>query len=143
MLASSRAVPIWMLAFTVALAACAPSRAPSPPIPGVAQSRVIELRNGHWFDGARFVDRTMYSVGGIFSAAPGKGVDSVIDLQGGNVAPPFVEAHNHNIDGSSPETARAIVAKYLRDGVSYGQTPYNVLRTRDGLAGLINVPKGI
>jgi hypothetical protein len=85
----------------------------------------------------------MYSVGGIFSAAPGKGVDSVIDLQGGYVVPPFAEAHNHNIDGSSPETARAIVAKYLRDGVFYGQNPCNVLRARDGLAGLINVPKGI
>ena len=130
-------------AFIAQLAACMPTKASLPPIPGVAPGRVIEMVNGHWFDGVRFVDRTMYSVGGIFSAQPGTGVDSVIDLQGGYVVPPFAEAHNHNIDASTPADARAVVAKYMRDGVFYGQNPCNVLRGRRGLSGFINVPIGI
>ncbi len=130
-------------AFIAQLAACMPTKAPLPPIPGVAPGRVIEMVNGHWFDGVRFVDRTMYSVGGIFSAKPGMRVDSVIDLQGGYVVPPFAEAHNHNIDASTPATASAVVAKYMRDGVFYGQNPCDVLRGRRGLSGFINVPTGV
>ena len=132
-----------LAACIVHLAACAPAKAPLPPTPGVAPGRVIQMVNGHWFDGVRFVDRTMYSVGGIFSAQPRTRVDSVIDLQGGYVVPPFAEAHNHNIAASTPDDARAVVAKYMRDGVFYGQNPCNVLRGRSGLSGFINVPSGI
>ena len=142
--ASGRSLLRWMFAASIAhLAACTPPQSPSPSIPGVAQGRVIQLVNGHWFDGKRFVDRTMYSVGGIFSAQPGTRVDSVIDLQGGYVVPPFAEAHNHNIDASTPAAAQAVVANYMRDGVFYGQNPCNVLRGRAGLSGFINVPTGI
>jgi len=85
----------------------------------------------------------MYMSRGVFAAAPSGNADSVMDLRGGYVVPPFAEAHNHNFDASSPETAKAVVARYMKDGVFYGQNPCNVLRARRGLAGYINVPTGI
>jgi hypothetical protein len=103
----------------------------------------VTLINGKWFDGSRFSERTMYMSRGVFTSAPSRQSDSVIDLRGGYVVPPFAEAHNHNFDASSPETARAIVAKYMKDGVFYGQNPSNVLRARRGLVGFVNVPTGI
>src|SRR6266480_3757360 len=126
---------VWLFA---AAFGCTPSPSPASRLPGPA-SRVIELRNGHWFDGAQFVDRTMYSVGGYFSTARPPRVDSVIDLRQGYVVPPFGEAHNHNVDASTAAAARTIVDKYLRDGVFYAQNPANVLRAGAGLTGFINV----
>src|SRR5690349_16814249 len=124
----------------VAVLGCAPSSASRIPDPS---SPTIELRNGHWFDGERFVDRIMYSVGGYFSASRPARVDSVIDLQQGYVVPPFGEAHNHNVDASNAAAAHTVIDKYLRDGVFYAQNPANVLRARSGLTGFINVPSGI
>ena len=113
-------------------------------IPSVrTDSPSVMLTNGKWFDGSSFTDRTMYMSGGVFTDAPSGKADSVIDLRGGYVVPPFAEAHNHNFDASSPETAKAVVARYMKDGVFYGQNPCNVLRARRGLAGYINVPTGI
>ena len=103
----------------------------------------VKLANGKWFDGSSFSTRTMYMSRGVFTAAPAERSDSVIDLRGGFVVPPFAEAHNHNFDASSPETAKALVAKYMKDGVFYGQNPSNVLRARRGLEGFVNVPSGI
>jgi hypothetical protein len=80
---------------------------------------------------------------GVFTDGATRKSDSVIDLRGGYVVPPFAEAHNHNFDASSSESARALVAKYMEDGVFYGQNPSNVLRARRGLAGFVNVPTGI
>ena len=101
----------------------------------------VTLINGKWFDGSSFTERTMYMSHGVFTAATMS--DSVIDLRGRYVVPPFGEAHNHNFEGNSPETAKALVAKYMKDGVFYGQNPSNVLRSRQGLIGFINVPTGI
>ncbi len=106
---------------------------------GVSAGRVIELANGRWFDGERFVQKTLYSVGGIFAAAAPARVDSVIDLEGGYVIPPFAEAHNHNIDGDPA----ALNRKYLTEGVFYAQNPMNVLRARQRVAASINNPRGI
>ena len=80
---------------------------------------------------------------GVFIDRPATDPDSVIDLHGGYVVAPFAEAHNHNFDASSPQTARALVAKYVKDGVFYGQNPANVLRARQGLEGFINIPTSI
>ena len=126
------------------LAACAytPPGSTVSRLPPTA-SRIIELRGGHWFDGTRFVDRSMYSVDGVFAESKPSRVDTVIDLQGGYVVPPFAEAHNHNIDATTAAAARTVVDKYFRDGVFYAQNPANVLRARSGLVGFINVPKGI
>jgi hypothetical protein len=85
----------------------------------------------------------MYSVDGFFAEKRPARVDTVIDLQRGYVVPPFGEAHNHNVDATTPEKARVVVDKYFRDGVFYAQNPANVLRARSGLVGFINVPNGL
>ena len=115
----------------------------SVPAADTTDSSSVMLTNGKWFDGSSFVDRTMYMSGGVFTPTPSGKTDSAIDLRGGYVVPPFAEAHNHNFDASSPETAKGVVARYMKDGVFYGQNPCNVLRARRGLAGYINVPSGI
>ncbi len=132
------------LALTVCLASagCTSPRTTAYNQP-VAGSRTIELRNGQWFDGTRFVDRTIYSVDGFFAENKPARVDTVIDLNRGYVVPPFGEAHNHNVDATTAAAARVVVDKYFRDGVFYVQNPANVLRARSGLVGFINVPTGI
>jgi len=115
----------------------------SKPAVSTAEGPSVMLTNGKWFNGSGFAERTMYMSGGVFTEASRVKPDSVIDLRGGFVVPPFAEAHNHNFDASSPETAKAVVARYMKDGIFYGQNPCNVLRARSGLAGYINVPTGI
>jgi hypothetical protein len=113
------------------------------PLAQATDAPSVTLINGKWFDGSRFTERTMYMSRGAFTARTAQKSDSIIDLRGGYVVPPFAEAHNHNFDASSPETAKVLIAKYMKDGVFYGQNPSNLLRARRGLVGFINVPTGI
>ena len=124
--------------------ACSSGYKPSSlPEARTTDAALVKLVNGRWFNGSRFVDQTMYMSRGVFISKPASEPDSVIDLGQRYVVPPFAEAHNHNFDASSPATARTLVAKYVKDGVFYGQNPANVLRAREGLAGFVNVPTGI
>ncbi len=132
-----------VLAAAVALAGSQRFRPRPVPVGRPSDLPSVRLTNGKWFDGSRFTERTMYMSGGLFTEAPSGKPDSVVDLRGGYVVAPFAEAHNHNFDASSPEAAKAVVARYMKDGVFYGQNPCNVLRARRGLAGYINVPTGI
>ena len=134
---------ILIFAGAVAGAACQTSNQAPTPAARTTEAPSVTLINGKWFDGSGFLEKTMYMSRGVFAAAPSGKADSVIDLRGGYVVPPFAEAHNHNFDASSPETAKAVVARYMKDGVFYGQNPCNVLRARRGLAGYINVPAGL
>jgi imidazolonepropionase-like amidohydrolase len=74
---------------------------------------------GRWFDGSRFVSRTMIVRNGRFTAAqrvrPGS---RVVDLAGGYVVPPFCEGHNHDIGTGKPEQLNR---HYLNAGVFYVQ----------------------
>lgn len=76
--------------------------------------RTYELRGGQWWTGVGFEPRTMYSVDGVVSSRRPASVDSVIDLTGRWVVPPFAEAHTHAI---AYEKSR--IGEFLRDGVFY------------------------
>ena len=115
-----------------AVAAQAPGRPPT-----------YELRNGRWLEAAGFEPGTRYSVGGRIETRRPARVDSVIDLAGGWVVPPFGEAHNHNVDYTTPARTDSLIARYLRDGVFYAKNPGNLPRGRDSLAGRVNVPRGV
>jgi Amidohydrolase family len=117
--------------------ACAPA-APAP-----AGPPTYELRNGRWLGARGFEPGVRYSVGGRLSTRRPARVDSVIDLAGGWVVPPFGEAHNHNVDYSTPARTDSLIARYLRDGVFYAKNPGNLPRGRDSLAGRVNVPRGV
>lgn len=119
-------------------AACGHAGTPTP-----VQPPVYELRDGRWLGDDGFVAGTRYTVGGRIAARRPARVDSVIDLEGRWVVPPYGEAHNHNVDYSTPARTDSLIARYLRDGVFYAKNPGNLPRGRDSLAGRVNVPRGI
>lgn len=82
---------------------------------------LFEYRNGRWFDGQGFVERKMYSRHGVFVREPSAAPDSVVDLEGGWVVPPYAEAHNHNVEAGPGFEER--VRRYLAHGVFYVKNP--------------------
>ncbi|HYR10768.1 MAG TPA: amidohydrolase family protein [Longimicrobium sp.] len=107
------------------LAGCTarPAAAPDP-----AGAGGYALANGRWWTGERFEPRTIYVVGGTFSAAAPARVDSTVDLRGGFVVPPFGDAHAHHFE--SQATTSRINELYLRDGIFYGMSLTNWTRRK-------------
>jgi hypothetical protein len=96
--------------------------------------------NGRWFDGAVFTSGTFYSVGGILTTRKPARVDSVFDLKGGFVVPPFGEAHNHNVEGSNVD---AVIRRYLEAGIFYVKNPNSLPRTTQPVIAKVNTPTSI
>ena len=119
-----------------------------PPLPRPAAyvranpaSRTWELRGGQWWDGRRFRAQTWYVEGGLLQRQRPARLDTVVDLRGQWVVPPFAEAHNHMLDGLYG--LDAMIAKYLADGVYYVQVLTN---SRSGAAQarpLLNKPRSV
>lgn len=101
---------------------------------------VVAYENGRWFTGSAFEPRTMYVANGVFVAQPTH-IDSVVDLAGGYVVPPFAEAHNHNVEPSG--RIDELIQLYLSAGVFYVQNPNNLARARLALGTRINQPRGL
>ena len=126
-----------LAAALLASAAChRPAPAPSP-------QHVYELRGGQWLGADGLRAGTRWVADGRLTLRRPARVDSVIDLAGRWVVPPFGEAHNHNLDYSTPSRTDSLIRRYLRDGVFYVKNPGNLPRGRDSLVGRINVPRGV
>lgn len=108
---------------------------------GGTTGKILHFSGGRWFDGRAFVERTFYSVGGTLTSHRPKRVDSVIDLSGKFVIPPFGEAHNHNVAQSA--RTDAIIRMYLDAGIFYVKNPNSLPRATAPLAGKINTPGSI
>ncbi len=106
-------------------------------------SKTYEFINGQWFDGQEFKNKKFYSVGGILTAKKRGKIDSVIDLAGKYVIPPFGEAHNHNVEWSDEETFSRLRRTYLEAGIFYVKNPNNLPRARTPLLDKINIPTSI
>ena len=128
------------LCLAVAVLAAAACHRTAPP--GPAQ-HVYELREGRWLGADGFRTGTRWIVDRRITTQRPARVDSVIDLAGRWVVPPFGEAHNHNIDYSTRARTDSLIRRYLRDGVFYVKNPGSVPRGRDSLVGRINVPRGV
>lgn len=102
-------------------------------------SHGVEYRGGRWFDGSRFVPRTLYAVDGTFRTRRPAQVDRVVDLAGGYVVPPFADAHQH-LAGPPIETT---IRSYLRDGIFYVRDQANAPIGRRPIQGLLNRPTSI
>ena len=89
-----------------------------------APRRVIELDGGEWFDGQRFVARTMYVRNGLLVEDRPKQVDEVRQLHGGYVVAPFADAHNHLPD--SQRTWAVSNRADLASGIFYVLNPNDV-----------------
>ena len=102
-----------------------------------------EFANGNWFDGAKFVRRTFYSVAGKLTSKRPAHVDRVFDLTGKYVVPPFGEAHNHNLDWSSDERFARVNKMYLDAGIFYVKNPNSLLRSKEPTSAHINLPNTV
>ncbi|MDQ3258737.1 MAG: amidohydrolase family protein [Acidobacteriota bacterium] len=109
----------------------------------VSARRNYEFVNGRWFDGQKFIAQRFYSVGGMLTSKQPSRIDSVIDLTGKYVVPPFGEAHNHNVEWNGEETFARTTRMYLEAGIFYVKNPNNLPRARAPLLGKINIPTSI
>ena len=118
--AYQRAVRRWLPRFAamallwLSVGACGGGPSPSSG-PGVA-TRVTEYRNGRWFDGQRFVPRIMYVSGDRFRDRRPRHVDTVIDLAGHWVVPPYADAQQPMIE---PAHIAIYTRLFLHDGIFY------------------------
>ncbi|HUP88251.1 MAG TPA: amidohydrolase family protein [Longimicrobiales bacterium] len=108
-----------------------------------AATPTYELRNGHWLEASGFRARVTYVAHGRITLRRPARVDSIIDLQGAYVIPPFGEAHNHNIDYSGAARTDSLLNRYLRDGVFYVKNPGILPRGRDSMVSRINKPTSV
>lgn len=100
-----------------------------------------EFANGNWFNGESFESRTWYSVNGILSSQLPEAVDSVFDLGGGYILPPFGDAHCHLFDDSS--SIASIVDKFLKEGVIYAADLNNSIAGRQAVADKVNIATSV
>lgn len=138
--------PITVLATSIAQGqgpACRPhwvgQYAPTP-AEAHAQRRTLELRNGRWYTNGKFIQGTRFIVDGIFRSKRPTRIDSVLDLAGGYVVPPFAEGHNHHLE---PDSMSRYVARYLHDGVFYVQDMMSIPAMRHQFAPVVNRPSSI
>ncbi len=99
-----------------------------------SMQRVFAFVGGRWFDGERFVDRTAWSVDGVFVDAAPVNVDETVYLDGLYVVPPFGDAHAHHFD--NPAIFPRIDAMYLAAGIFYGISMTNSVRGMNNVAPL-------
>jgi imidazolonepropionase-like amidohydrolase len=101
-------------------------------------TKVYAFQNGQWYDGQSFVTATWYTVNGLLSKkAPAK-VDSVINLEGKYVIPPFGDAHCSSVS-ENPSAANTL-SMYMGEGVYYLQIVGNTQEGRSASSPLMNKP---
>lgn len=108
-------------------------------LPGA--SPAYEFRNGRWFDGEGFRPGTFYTRFGTLTRTRPAGVDSVVDLKGRWVVPPYAEGHNHNVEDSP--RLEGLIDRYLRAGVYYVKNPNALPRSALAIRDRVNLPASI
>lgn len=97
-----------------------------------------EFRNGQWYDGKGFTTATWYTSNGLLSKKAPSKIDSVIDLSGHWVVPPFGDAHSSSVS-ENPSAANTL-NQYMGEGVFYIQILGNTQEGRNSTAGLTGKP---
>jgi hypothetical protein len=97
--------------------------------------------NGNWFDGKKFIRKTMYSKNGVWIDKSPTKIDSTFDLKNKYIIPPFSEAHTHLLEGIG-DYERNII-NYLKDGVFYVKNPNNIKPWTEKLKSKINNPNSL
>jgi imidazolonepropionase-like amidohydrolase len=113
-----------------------------------AQPPSFRFDNGLWFNGERFVPATVFvEYGQLRFAKNRKGArapaEQVVDLAGKHVAPPFCEAHNHNLGLDDLARNKLALYNYLRDGVFYVKVLSNLPRQSAAVWGGYNRPDSV
>ena len=105
------------------------------------QIKTYEFRNGKWFDGRGFREKTFYSVAGRLTTTKPSRIDEMIDLSGGFVVPPFGDAHCHHFDSSYNIDEQ--IGMYLRDGVFYVAVQTDTRSGAVQVANKVNQPSSV
>jgi hypothetical protein len=100
--------------------------------------KTYEFRNGQWFDGQGFATATWYTTNGLLSKKAPVKIDSIIDLEGRWVVPPFGDAHSSSI--SENPSAVNTLTQYMGEGTFYLQILGNTQEGRSATAPLLNKP---
>ena len=107
-----------------------------------SNSLSIKLINGHWFNGRAFENKTAWVNKGILSFTDkNQKHDTIIDLGGKYVIPPFCEAHNHNLESEFKLNER--INSYLKNGVFYVKHLSSIKKRVEPLLHHYNKPDGI
>jgi len=103
----------------------------------------FRIVNGRWFDPSSrtFVQKTMFTVGGVFRSAWNGPIEATIDLHGGYVIAPFADAHNHAF-GADANFAPELKA-WLTAGVFYAKNPNDIAALSVPVAARLNKPTTI
>lgn len=107
--------------------------------PGAAPA--YEFRNGRWFDGEGFRHGTFYAQYGVLTREPPARIDSVVDLGGRWVVPPFAEAHNHNVEDT--QRLDGLIGRYLEAGVYFVKNPNALPSSARAIRHRVNLPTSI
>lgn len=137
----SNAIGITRRCFLASAATASVGMTTAARMAGWQSAKTYEFVNGRWFDGKEFKLRRFYSVDGLLRSDKAARIDSVIDLSGKYVIPPFGEAHNHNVEDSG--RIDEVVQKYLQHGIFYVKNPNSLPTAKTSLAGKINIPTSI
>jgi len=102
----------------------------------------IKLINGHWFNGEAFENKTVWLKNGLINFENNEDeVDTIIDLLGNYVIPPFADAHNHNLESKHELEKR--IESYLNNGVFYVKLLSTIKRRMAPIMHNYNKPTGI
>lgn len=132
-----RWLPRFVAIFLLAGSIDACGGGPAPAVGPRVATRIAEYRNGFWFDGSRFKPRTMFVVGDRFRERRPRQVDTVIDLDGRWVVPPYADAQQPLIE---PDNIATYVRLFLRDGVFYVQDRGTAPVLRARIDSAVNTP---
>ncbi|MEP3210043.1 MAG: amidohydrolase family protein [Maribacter sp.] len=81
------------------------------------RNQTIKIIEGNWFNGKTFEKKTVWLKNSLIRFEKEEEIDTVINLFGKYIIPPFAEAHNHNLESDYKLAER--IDKYLNNGVFY------------------------
>ncbi len=120
-----------LLGFILLWASCSWLPAQNPPT-----QRVVEFRDGLWYNGTAFIPGDWYSVNGVLTQKRPAVIDTTIQLDNRWVVPPMADAACTSLAaGGYPQN---VINMYLEEGVMYVQVVDNVQSARVDSEPLLN-----
>ncbi|MDY8135986.1 amidohydrolase family protein [Aquimarina sp. 2201CG5-10] len=102
----------------------------------------MKLIHGNWFNGEIFENKTVWIKDGlIYFKNINHPIDTIINLSGKYIIPPFADAHNHNLESSYELDKR--IHSYLDNGVFYVKHLSSIKKRIAPLMFNYNKPDGI
>ncbi len=107
----------------------------------VSYCQSIYFKGGNVYNASKFHQDDFYIIDGNITFLKPEVVDTIIDISGKYIIPPFGEAHNHSID-QNWELDRKI-SNYLSKGIFYYKNPNSIPKLTTSIKSILNHPKSI